>query len=81
MSLQDVERVRAHLHQYQRDHPRGRVKPGSPVNNVEMSTRQIVVDPVFRKAGRAGLWRNRPGDERRWLVGFHPLCGVRRVSG
>ncbi len=21
------------------------------------------------------------GGERRWLVGFHPLCGVRRVSG
>ena len=48
MSLQGVERVRAHLHECQRDHPPGPVNPGSPVNNVEMSTRYILVDPVWR---------------------------------
>ena len=55
MSLQDVERaikrVRVHLHEYQRDHPLGPVAPDAPANNVEMSTRYIVVDPVLRSLG------------------------------
>ena len=55
MSLQDVKRairqVRVHLHEHQRDHPRGPVNPGAPADNVEMSTRYIVVDPVLRSLG------------------------------
>ena len=55
MSLQDVERaikrVRVHLHEFQRDHPRGPMNLDAPANNVEMSTRYIVVDPVLRSLG------------------------------
>ena len=55
MSLQDVERtirqVRVHLHKYQRNHPEGLVEPDAPANNVEMSTRYIIVDPMLRSLG------------------------------
>ena len=55
MPVQDVERtiteVSVHLREYQASHPRGPVNSGAPANNLEMSTRYIIIDPVLRSLG------------------------------
>lgn len=55
MVLKDVEkairRVRVHIHSYQLYAPGSQANRGVPVDNAEMSTRYIVIDPVLRSLG------------------------------
>ena len=55
MAVEDVVRairhVRPLLWEYQRDHPDGSMNRYAPANNLELSTRYMVVDPILRSLG------------------------------